>query len=74
MSLAEYLAKNYLTADSRSEKKGKKRKRKEAAGLTIADDDALGWESQKNSRDDEDNPVTGSSPYLSSFTRTLLGP
>jgi hypothetical protein len=49
MSLADYLAKNYLTADS--EKKSKKRKRKNKdAGLTIDDDDNLGW--KKNEDDD----------------------
>ncbi|KAF2236126.1 hypothetical protein EV356DRAFT_531371 [Viridothelium virens] len=43
MSRVDYLAKHYLTAD-KSEKKGKKRKRKEAsAGLTIAEDDISGW-------------------------------
>jgi pre-mRNA-splicing factor CWC26 len=46
-SLADYLAKNYLTADPKPSKKTKKRKRKDAApaaGLVIADDDATGWE------------------------------
>lgn len=54
--LADYLAKNYLTADSK-EKKSKKRKRKQAAGLTIADDDTLGWEKSTASRDDEERPT-----------------
>ncbi|KAF2097204.1 hypothetical protein NA57DRAFT_77458 [Rhizodiscina lignyota] len=58
MSLADYLAKKYLTADSKSEKKGKKRKRKEASGFSIADDDTLGWENPKSGRDDEDTPIT----------------
>lgn len=31
MTLADYLAKNYLTADPQPEKKSKKRKRKEQA-------------------------------------------
>lgn len=46
MSLADYLAKNYLTADSRTERKSKKRKRKDGTenGLVIAEDDALGWD------------------------------
>ncbi|KAI9689952.1 MAG: Pre-mRNA-splicing factor cwc26 [Bathelium mastoideum] len=44
MSLSDYLAKNYLTADKSTEKKGKKRKRKEVStGLTIAEDDLTGW-------------------------------
>ena len=59
MSLADYLAKNYLTADSKPDKKSKKRKRKEASsGLIIADDDSLGWEHQSK-KDDDDSPITG---------------
>ncbi|KAF2115675.1 Pre-mRNA-splicing factor of RES complex-domain-containing protein [Lophiotrema nucula] len=55
MSLADYLAKNYLTADS--EKKSKKRKRKNKdGGLTIAEDDIAGW-SKKADEDDEDAPM-----------------
>ena len=66
MSLADYLAKNYLTADSKPEKKSKKRKRKgveeETAGLTIADDDAA-WGKNKaaNANDDSDDDGT---PYV----------
>lgn len=57
MSLADYLAKNYLTADS--EKKSKKRKRKNKdGGLTIDDDDNLGWK-DKAEDDDEDAPMIG---------------
>ncbi len=62
MSLADYLAKNYLTADSKPEKKTKKRKRKDASqsGLIIADDDdALGWGSKAADADDDDAPVNG---------------
>ncbi|KAF2852788.1 hypothetical protein T440DRAFT_445446 [Plenodomus tracheiphilus IPT5] len=55
MSLADYLAKNYLTADS--EKKSKKRKRKNKdVGLIIDDDDNLGWK-DKADVDDEDAPM-----------------
>lgn len=55
MSLADYLAKNYLTADS--EKKSKKRKRKEKnGGLTIDDDDNFGWKNPAD-EDDEDAPM-----------------
>lgn len=61
MSLADYLAKNYLTADSKPEKKTKKLKRKDASqsGLIIADDDALGWGSKAADEDDDDAPVNG---------------
>lgn len=65
MSLADYLAKNYLTADSpkQTEKKFKKRKRKAGtstskSGLIIAEDDITGWE-KKNDSGDEDAPTTG---------------
>jgi pre-mRNA-splicing factor CWC26 len=64
MSLADYLAKNYLTADPSPSRPSKKRKRKapkpEATGLVIAEDDALGWNpngAQVN--EDEDGPLTG---------------
>jgi pre-mRNA-splicing factor CWC26 len=57
MSLADYLAKNYLTADS--EKKSKKRKRKnKEGGLTIDDDDSLGWKKNADEHD-EDAPMIG---------------
>jgi pre-mRNA-splicing factor CWC26 len=62
MSLADYLAKNYLTADSKREKSSRKRKRKQATdGLIIADDDATGWGQTSTNRDD-DGPVTGKYP------------
>ncbi|KAL6718340.1 Pre-mRNA-splicing factor cwc26 [Lecanora helva] len=57
MSLADYLAKNYLTADSKPDKKSKKRKRKDA-GLIIADDDAPGWGNKTTTKADEDGPLT----------------
>lgn len=60
MSLADYLAKNYLTPDSKPERKSKKRKRKDgsASGLIIADDDALGWERSGATNADDDGPLT----------------
>lgn len=62
MSLADYLAKNYLTADS--ERKSKKRKRKNKnGGLTIDDDDALGW-SKTAEEDDDDAPMIGKKKHL----------
>ena len=60
MSLADYLAKNYLTADAKVEKKSKKRKRKDASmGLVIEDDDSMGWVSKGAVKDIDDGPVTG---------------
>ncbi|KAF2142207.1 uncharacterized protein K452DRAFT_227158 [Aplosporella prunicola CBS 121167] len=60
MSLADYLAKNYLNADPSTEKKSKKRKRKAAKdeGLIIADDDAMGWDNGPKQQEDEDTPMT----------------
>lgn len=61
MSLADYLAKNYLTADSKPDRKSKKRKRKDgvASGLTIADDDTLGWDREGTVKADDDAPLEG---------------
>ena len=61
MSLADYLAKNYLTPDSKPEKKSKKRKRKGGAtsGLIIADDDASGWDRNSATNAEDDGPLTG---------------
>ncbi|KAL8944026.1 MAG: hypothetical protein Q9216_000735 [Gyalolechia sp. 2 TL-2023] len=58
MSLADYLARNYLTADL-SEKKSKKRKRKIEAqsGFIIADDDASAWETKDTAVDEDDAPL-----------------
>jgi pre-mRNA-splicing factor CWC26 len=57
MSLADYLAKNYLTADS--DKKSKKRKRKHKdGGLKIDDDDISGWNKGAD-EDDDDVPTIG---------------
>lgn len=60
MSLAQYLAENYLTPDSPSDKKTKKRKRKNGvqSGLVIADDDALGWDRNATQDTDNDGPLT----------------
>ena len=61
MSLADYLAQNYLTADSKPVKRSKKRKRKDgaASGLKIADDDALGWDRNGTGNADDDVPSEG---------------
>lgn len=76
MSLADYLAKNYLTADSpkQTEKKLKKRKRKVGttttkSGLIIAEDDITGWE-KKNGSADEDAPTTGIDSFPTPPPRT----
>jgi pre-mRNA-splicing factor CWC26 len=58
-SLADYLAKNYLTADPPAKKSsGKKRKRKDLAeqtsGLIIADDDETGFNKSGATGDDDD--------------------
>jgi pre-mRNA-splicing factor CWC26 len=64
MSLADYLAKNYLTADSETKSKKRKRKNKDS-GLLIADDDISGWRQNADS-DDEDAPtIVGSTAGLS---------
>jgi pre-mRNA-splicing factor CWC26 len=70
MSLADYLAKNYLTADS--EKKSKKRKRKNKdGGLVIDDDDALGWKNAADD-DDEDAPMVGETAVPFAYHNKLL--
>ena len=72
MSRAEYLAKNYLTADKPTEKKGKKRKRKEAStGLTIAEDNIAGWTAgDANLRDRDDDPTTVVSGQSAEFRKS----
>lgn len=71
MTLADYLAQKYLTADTPSDKKSKKRKRKNKEdGLKIADDDLAGWSKGKD--DDEDDPRLGTSLPLSSSTTLTL--
>ncbi|KAL9003342.1 MAG: hypothetical protein Q9188_003792 [Gyalolechia gomerana] len=58
MSLADYLAKKYLTVDL-PEKKSKKRKRKDGAqsGFIITDDDASGWGTRDTAVDEDDAPL-----------------
>ena len=75
-SLADYLAKNYLTADPATERPKKKRKKTKAvdtagSGLIIADDDppdiraSLG----KTEEDDEDSPYIERSAKSAEFRR-----
>ncbi|KAH0551235.1 hypothetical protein GP486_007458 [Trichoglossum hirsutum] len=59
MPLADYLAKNYLTADP-VKKKSTKRKARKESGLIITDDDAPGWGNEEvKDDDDDDGPLTG---------------
>lgn len=58
MTLADYLAQNYLSADA---KPSKKRKRKDASktdGVTIADDDVNDWTRPKEPGDEDDDAPT----------------
>lgn len=58
MALADYLAKNYLSADSKA---GKKRKRKGEAktdGITIAEDDVNDWTKSTQNVDEDDEAPT----------------
>ncbi|KAI4287297.1 MAG: hypothetical protein L6R35_003448 [Caloplaca aegaea] len=59
MSLTDYLANNYLTADTKPAKITKRKKRKDGAqpGLIIADDDALGWFAKATATDEDDAPL-----------------
>ena len=73
MSLTDYLAQNYLTADPSNHKSSssssKKRKRKEPkASLLIADDDLSGWTTSTTAIDD-DRPTTVSG-QSSEFRKT----
>lgn len=59
MTLADYLAKNYLSADNPKQSKKRKRKAAERAGLVIADDDVSGWNnsSSKHADSDDESPM-----------------
>jgi pre-mRNA-splicing factor CWC26 len=70
MPLADYLAQNYLSADSKPTKK-RKRKEAQSAGLIIADDNANDWTNaaDKNS-DDEDGPtISGGASLVSGLNK-----
>ncbi|KAE8153565.1 hypothetical protein BDV25DRAFT_149093 [Aspergillus avenaceus] len=76
-SLAEYLAKNYLTADPATERPKKKRKKTKqvdtaAEGLIIADDDPPDLKSSATNfmNDDEDRPAVVASARGGEFRRT----
>jgi len=59
MALSDYLANKYLTADSSSKTKKRKRKNAEQSGFTIADDegDSLRKSSSRYDEDDDDAPM-----------------
>lgn len=75
MSLADYLAKNYLTADAPSDLPRKKRKRKDAGpsttGIAIADDnDAIPLaRSAANALDGDDTPIADATYRTAEFRR-----
>ncbi|KAK5000997.1 hypothetical protein LTR28_012928, partial [Elasticomyces elasticus] len=64
MALADYLAKNYLSADPTTTK-AKKRKRKTpvsgSGGLVIAEDDLDGWSKPTEQHSDDDVPIVTAS-------------
>ena len=58
MALADYLAKNYLSADAKPSKKRKRKDGKKAEGVTIEEDSTNDWTQPKqNEEDDEDAPT-----------------
>jgi len=57
MALADYLAKNYLSADSRPSKKRKRKDAAKADGITIAEDDIDDWTKAREHADDDDAPT-----------------
>ena len=75
-SLADYLAKNYLTADPATERPKKKRKKTKAvdtsgSGLIIADDDPPDIRASLGNRrqDDEDSPYVDTSAQSAEFRK-----
>ena len=70
MSLADYLAKKYLTSGSKVGKIPKKRKRKTGitTGISIADDDTLSLDRNTSANDEEDKPLKG---YLDSLLHSV---
>jgi pre-mRNA-splicing factor CWC26 len=63
MSLADYLAKNYLTADQPQKSKKRKRKPANEGTVVVIDDDepASDWRRAKDAQDGDDDggPLTG---------------
>ncbi|KAF8477124.1 Pre-mRNA-splicing factor of RES complex-domain-containing protein [Kalaharituber pfeilii] len=69
MSLADYLAKKYLTKDPASGDKKKKKKRKKDDGIVIADDDAMGWDEGKKGSEDEEETMIVRDGHSAEFRR-----
>lgn len=70
MPLADYLAKNYLSADAKPSKK-RKRKEAKAEGISIADDGADDWTNgANNNSDDDDAPtISGGMPLAGGLSK-----
>ena len=58
MALADYLAKNYLSADAKPSKKRKRKDGKKAEGLTIEEDGTNDWTQPKQNEEDDDDAPT----------------
>ncbi|KAG0650569.1 Pre-mRNA-splicing factor cwc26 [Hyphodiscus hymeniophilus] len=58
MPLADYLAQKYLTASGPTKKRKRKAPKGTSSGLIIADDDALGWNTQANEEEEDGRPLT----------------
>jgi pre-mRNA-splicing factor CWC26 len=73
MPLADYLAQNYLSADTKPTKKRKRKQAKSSAeeGLIIADDNANDWtNAANNNSSDEDGPtISGSAPLAGGLNK-----
>ena len=54
MALADYLAKNYLSADSKPSKKRKRKDASKSDGITIEDDDSNNWTNLTQQQDEDD--------------------
>ncbi|KAI9805230.1 MAG: Pre-mRNA-splicing factor cwc26 [Phylliscum demangeonii] len=74
MTLADYLARNYLTADAPATTTIKRKRKRTAAaaasGLVIADDDdALDWSAPTTGKDDENGPTITTGGPSAEFRR-----
>lgn len=64
MALADYLAKNYLSADSKPSKKRKRKAASKSDGVTIQEDGANDWANPAQQREDDDSApvIVGGGP------------